>query len=328
MKKILQYLLIISLAKESYAQIPNPAVDPNFYLYTPLSDEFDGATLSSKWQVDVALWNKDSVNEIRSTNRPVNVSVSGGKLYLSGSDIPYGADHYTQGLIQATTLVKKGCYLETLCLFDTSKFNYAGFWMYEGNDDSGLSCNYREIDIMEYNGHNSYSTANIHYCKNYMRSAYPEFYYQVPNLNVAHKFSCFWDNKNITILKDGITVRDTPIVFALDQPMKLILHGGIDFNYIIHPDTRYPPSLPVTNVTEYVRVYRLKLDCGTIVTRIPDFSTYYYALKKSIELDGTTIVPSGSTISLRATDYINLLPGFEVPNGTDFSLNTNTCDSP
>ncbi len=41
------------------AQIPNPATDPNFYLYTPLSDEFDGSTLSSKWQVDVALWNKD-----------------------------------------------------------------------------------------------------------------------------------------------------------------------------------------------------------------------------------------------------------------------------
>ena len=76
---------------------------------------------------------------------------------------------------------------------------------------------------------------------------------------------------------------------------------------------------------DYVKVYQLKCDKNTVVTKIPNFNTYNYAVKKSISLSGATIIPKSSNISLRATDFIELKPGFETPLGTEMYLDVSPC---
>jgi hypothetical protein len=185
------------------------------------------------------------------------------------------------------------------------------------------------MDMMEYNGYKRLSTANIHFCENYHRTSYPEFLHPIGDINLSHSFSCLWDSKNINIVLNGLSVREKPIIHDLAQPIKLILHGGVDFHLIINGNPAgYVFDVPVEYISEYVRVYRLNLDCNTTVTEISNFASFPYALKKWIKLSGSTTIPTSSEISLRATDYIELYSGFEVPNGADFSLNTNPCDAP
>jgi hypothetical protein len=128
MKKIIQLLVLLFTSQFTNSQIPNPATDPNFYLDTRLSDEFDGTSLSSKWIINTGVWNPDSLNEILSTDRPININVSGGKLTLAGSNVPYMGNTYTQGLIEAVTRLKTGSYLVNYAKLDSSHFEYAGFW--------------------------------------------------------------------------------------------------------------------------------------------------------------------------------------------------------
>jgi hypothetical protein len=67
------------------------------------------------------------------------------------------------------------------------------------------------------------------------------------------------------------------------------------------------------------------MDCDSIVNEIFDFSNFYFAVKKSITLSGLTIVPPNANITLRATDYIILNQGFEIPLETEFCLEINSC---
>jgi hypothetical protein len=49
------------------------------------------------------------------------------------------------------------------------------------------------------------------------------------------------------------------------------------------------------------------------------------AVQKSITLSGATTIPAGSNISLRATDFIELKAGFEVPTGRELYLDVTPC---
>jgi hypothetical protein len=71
---------------------------------------------------------------------------------------------------------------------------------------------------------------------------------------------------------------------------------------------------------DWVRVHQLKCDKYTVINEIPNFNTYNHAVKKSITLSGATTIPANSNISLRATDFIELKAGFEVPTGRELYL--------
>ena len=75
----------------------------------------------------------------------------------------------------------------------------------------------------------------------------------------------------------------------------------------------------------YFRYYQLNMDCNTDVNEIADFDNFYFAVKKSITLSGATIIPQNSKITLRATDYILLQSGFEVPLGAEFCIEPTSC---
>jgi len=52
-----------------------------------------------------------------------------------------------------------------------------------------------------------------------------------------------------------------------------------------------------------------------------------YAVKKSISLSSTTTIPQNNKICLRATDFIELKNGFEVPLGAELYLDVTPCES-
>jgi hypothetical protein len=64
-----------------------------------------------------------------------------------------------------------------------------------------------------------------------------------------------------------------------------------------------------------------------VITQITNFSSFNYTVKKSITLSGTTTIPNGQNISLRAQDFIEFKDGFVLPNSSmDIVFNTNECD--
>ena len=78
---------------------------------------------------------------------------------------------------------------------------------------------------------------------------------------------------------------------------------------------------------DYVKVYQLTCDKNTVVNEISNFNTYHYGVKKSITLSGATTIPLGSTIYLRANDFIQLNPGFEVQTGRMLYLDASPCEN-
>jgi hypothetical protein len=109
---------------------------------------------------------------------------------------------------------------------------------------------------------------------------------------------------------------------GIQHPLRIIM------SVVLH-DTGddCPPTsnsvFPNYMYVDQANVWRLKCDKYTIVNEIPDFNTYHYAVKKSITLSGTTTIPANSDISLRATDSIDLKPGFEVQTGRELFLDVN-----
>ena len=57
-----------------------------------------------------------------------------------------------------------------------------------------------------------------------------------------------------------------------------------------------------------------------------NFNTYNYAVKKSISLSGVSSLSLGQNVFLRATDFIELKAGFEVPLGAELYLDVTPCE--
>jgi hypothetical protein len=112
---------------------------------------------------------------------------------------------------------------------------------------------------------------------------------------------------------------------------KVVDYSRIILNLAIQANSKYHPptsgSWAEYMYVDYVKVYQLKCDKGTAVNEISNFNTYNYAVKKSITMSNATTIPSGSNISLRATDFIELKPGFEVQTGRTLYLDCTPCDN-
>ena len=83
---------------------------------------------------------------------------------------------------------------------------------------------------------------------------------------------------------------------------------------------------------DQANAYKLKYDCKTPINEILNYDqplspNYYdYKVKKSISLSGISSLKSGQNVSLRATDFIELKAGFEVPIGAELYLDINPCE--
>jgi len=146
-----------------------------------------------------------------------------------------------------------------------------------------------------------------------------------------HTYSVEWDADKITWYIDGKTLRTTAnrdldsFGNRIVDPIKIILSAHVQPEKVLN-DEPFEEFMHV----DYVKVYRLKYDCGTPIVGIPDFSTFDYKVKKSIKLNSpmywTGRTAATKTVFLRATDFIELQAGFEAPLGVELYLDINPCD--
>jgi len=238
---------------------------------------------------------------------------------------------YTSGCIYSQVPYKYG-YFEVYAKLPGGDGYYPTFWMHgSGTDIANNNCWYNEIDIFE-----------IYPCRQNSIDIAPHWWFSCPNDDelarytqaacnfpyTYHWYGLEWDKDKITWYIDRKSVRQEA------NNMEGI--GIQNAMYIILSVSLHSPNddCPITNNSifpnymyiEQANVWRLRCD-NVPVIEIPDFTQYQYGVKKSISLSGATIIPVDSNISLRATDYIELKNGFEVPLGAEFYVDINPCDN-
>lgn len=249
------------------------------------------------------------------TNRTDNVYISGGKLVLKVIEEDYMSHDYTSGWIHTSDQFQYG-YFEITCKLPAGKGFWPAFWLHSGSCNGG---NYNEIDIFEMDGKFTTKTTNNYhaYCT---YSGYEE--QTCPNYSTSyHSYSAEWSPNSIVWYLDDKFLRVEKNSMGMVHAQNLIANLAI-FPWEL-PDSSTP--FPSYMYIDQIKVYQLNMDCNTVVNDISNFTTFNYAVKKSISLGNGTTVPTSSTITLRATDYIVLNSNFEVPSGTEFILYPTSC---
>ena len=203
---------------------------------------------------------------------------------------------------------------------------WPAFWTYR--KEGGITAG--EIDIFEIYGckKKNHLETNVHSCydndNNHDTAVLNLKCHDLKNFDYTewHTYAIEWDRNRI-------------IWYVDRQPIRIMRnHGIIDtVHLILNLATQqrsgcrvrqYPPLVDYMNV-DYVRTYSLRCDDETVVWDIPNFSTYDYKVKKSITLSDETLIPVEGEVSLRATQYIELRPGFEVPEEGTLFLDVCPC---
>jgi len=212
---------------------------------------------------------------------------------------------------------------------------WPAFWTYLGGNLPAPETNHAEIDICEiFSGrHSEPNTILTCIHRGYPTSTPP---INDANKGISHVFSNFsytdwhtyaveWNADRIIWYVDGKAIRSYNSHEIVD-PVRLILNLAIQPEKKYYPPTEYPWL--ATMEVDYVKVHQLKCDKNTVVNEISNFNIFNYAVKKSISLSNATTIPSGSNISLRATDFIELKAGFEVQTGRELYLDVTPCTEP
>ena len=253
---------------------------------------------------------------------------------------------YTSGWVETKPAYKTQFgYIETRIKFPYREGEEWGFWPAFWTFSSGAE-NAAEIDICEiFNGTHDMTntiTTCVHTCyHNEELYPYPEIdpdcikpslgrVHTFPNFDYTdwHTYAVEWDANRITWYVDSIVFRTLENKDfdnngnSIMGPVRIILNLAIQKDSKYHPPTSPPFSERM--YVDYVKVYQLKCS-NTIINEIPNFNEYCYTVKKSISLSSATTIPAGENITLRATDYIELANGFEVPPNTELYLDINPC---
>ncbi len=312
----------------------SPLTDLNWESDIIRSDEFNSSSLSSKWRtVSGDLWGESIFD-------PNYVSLDGNSLNLKVDKI--GSTYYTGGIESANFNYKNG-YFEIEAILPYGKGLWPCFWLW-GAD--GLN-SYTEFDILEPAGcQYQFADRNVFGFwykppSNVPCSAWsgsPDYLLgcdvkvefdktNISNMSTnVHKYAVEWHPSQVIFYLDDVPIgsayNDSRVPF---NPTKVIIDlqtsGG----------TCAPNSL--TNLPQYMRVnyfryYNLKMDCGRaefVSANNFNFSNVAnLGLKKSYTITNSNI-PSGSNTTIRATDFIELGNGFEVPSNTIFNAVTTPC---
>lgn len=208
------------------------------------------------------------------------------------------------------------------------------FWLFPCYHDSPNSyIKYSEIDIYEVCGKTNQYTCNIHYADadhytltddnryfpwwSYHTQGILDDYVFTINDGDFHTYAMKWDSLSIRFYFDGNTVcqyyHNNNDVFVPGNllPMNIIIANSA-FSGNFGDSIKSNTILPYAYDIDYVKVSNLACDKETVVTDIPNFSQYYYAVKKSISMGSATVFPTDTITYLHATDFIEMRPGFEV----------------
>jgi len=259
---------------------------------------------------------------------------------------------YTSGYMR--TKRKEDCfkfgYVESKIRLPAGKGFTPAFWLHRSGEYPHQ--NTAEIDIFEMDGAKTTTMGTnlyMYYCDDSLCKIYecscknkPLYAQKCPDVNpdilcygqdvtipdytTWHTYAVEWDVNKIIWYVDGKVVRNFPNPGIVDYE-NIILNFGLP--KWLRPDesTPFPSKMEV----DYVKVYQLKYDCGTAVVGIPDFSLFDYKVKKSITLNSPMSwsgrITKNLSTTLRATDFIELQGGFEVPLGVELYLDINPCNN-
>lgn len=340
MKK-LYFLIFIAnfiISTQSYGQ--TPINDPHWQLVW--QDNFNSLDLNI-WEIAN---NFDHYGEPQ-MYRTNNVTVLNGNLVLKAKKENYLGHAYTSGWVSTKQAynIQYG-FIESSIKLPYGYGFWPAFWTFKGNGVIGS--NAAEIDIFEMVGHQPSNIVgtNIHKaycdCENY--SCACDFLYdqECPDYNNTilcygqdlvfanftytdwHIYGIEWSPTKIIWYIDGCPVR-TMENHGIIDPVQIILNFAIEPRYLPNSSTPFPSDMLVN----YVKVYKLINDCNTIINACNyNFLTYDNKVKKEIVFGGsgcTNIVPSNSSIYLRASDGILINGDFTVPLGTQLYLDVNPC---
>jgi len=340
-------LIILAELIFVFAIAQNPPQDKNWAVV--FEDDFTNGFIygwgNNRWYKHSGAKNAGTSDESKEFYIYNNANIENGKLVLRvqnensppcGPNCIYGGTHrYTSGGIASNAHYQYG-YFEVYAQLPVGDGFFPAFWLW--NDEVSPNYWYNEIDIMEADGGYPTWTSTNH----------DVFINPDPNQphNVAIKHPCYyadgsyhwygveWNKDKITFYIDKKIVRqvaNNEKGEGIQHPMGIIIEFQLFSDFWCHYCSCVSASTVFPNYmrVDQCNVYKLKYDCSKneTINTFNDFSNYNYKVKKSITLSGTTILPTGSNISLRATDYIELQNGFTVANGAELYLDNNPCDS-
>ena len=327
----------------SFAQTPTYHSDPHWHL--KWEDNFDDSFDSFIW---LKAYNGDHGSNC--LYQKENVWVEGGNLVIEANsdrgycppkphevptwacgDCTEGWHPYTSGWVETrSAYFPHYGYIEArVKLPFIPNFFHHAFWTWKGYFEQAR--NQAEIDIFEMASHfypsDNIFTTSVHEC--YKSTTTPDCderkytqIHTIPNFTYTdwHTYAIEWDVNRIVWYLDSIILRTLPNHDIID-PVRIILGIGV-----ANPIDAFREQMYV----DYVKVYQLHCDLKPVTEILnydnPQLPNYYnYAVKKSISLNGISSLKQGQKVSLRATDYIELTSGFEVPLNAELYLDVTPC---
>lgn len=332
----LSFIFIIA-AGYAYGQF-HPSYDPNWEVV--FEDHFNSFN-TARWWKETGVRKSGTWEEDPGYYLPENAYILNGKLVLrvkrdtNFHNLPCyynqdGEHHYSSASVVSCSPYQYG-YFEIRAQVPTSDGYWPAFWLWNDNSLSATpgNCWYNEIDIFEGKGCYPDSIyANVHWDFNCDSDLHNVNTPHCRDLSNYHWFGLEWDKEWVRWYYDRVAFREERNTWGgigIQHALYIILSVSLTPDDYVENTISSNTILPNYYRIAQANVYRLKYNCNTVIVEIPNFSSYQYNVKKSITLSGSTQLPAGSDIHLRATEFIDLTNGFEVPIGTAFYANTSPC---
>ncbi|MDR2009372.1 MAG: glycoside hydrolase family 16 protein [Bacteroidales bacterium] len=337
MKKELMLMILTGIfVFPTFAQ--HPSQDQNWIVI--FQDDFTS--------FNTVRWNKAN-NHIHGDEPQVyintNVYTENGKLLLLTKKQNYpcpkgvsgcpscqytGIHSYTSGQIRSKLAYKYG-YYEIYAKLPASSGYWPAFWFWHsGSTNTG--CWYNEIDVFEASGCKTNTVeSRVHWGFQCPSDAYGSSEAVPHSSNYStgyHWYGVEWTANKITWYVDRNPVRsinNNMGGIGIQNPMYIIINVALfpnGWGCNVSSSSIFPNYMYV----DQANAYRLKCDKTTVVNEIPNYNTFYYAVKKSISLSSASSLSVGQNISLKATDFIELKNGFEIPLGVELYLDITSCE--
>lgn len=355
MKFLNKILLLLLLSLCSVANTQTPSVDPHWLIYRDWN--FKTMTMEElilDWDIDPCQKTLDhSSGDVEpQLYRPENVSISPSGLKLTvkeehifGKIICYyppdsifsdGISNdrwfeYSSGWVETLENMKYG-YIESRMKVPYGYDFFPAFWIFKHDDPE--SPNGSEIDIFEMLPSKTGTPEepivpfplnyNIQKTNVVLDGGYNEDI-QIDDYREYHTYGLEWSPSKI------IWYFDDQIIRVLSNPganayTKTILNLALTpFKELQSENTTYPSSMEI----DFVKWYKLKNDCNTIVNEcLFPFASYTSTVKNSITIGGDGCIndqPLGSSLTLRATDFVEIKGDFNLFLGSELYIDVNEC---
>lgn len=235
------------------------------------ADEFsaDGAPDATKWSYDIGTgengWGNNEFQYY--TDRPENVVVKNGMLYITAVKESFQGSNYTSARITTKGLFQqKFGRVEARIKLPWGQGIWPAFWML-GDDTNGTVIwpQIGEIDIMEYRGQQPTITHGSIHGPGYSAGNAITKSYTLPNDrfdNDFHIFGIEWGQNYINYYVDGVLYnqitpsdlpKDSKWVFN-DNEFYILLNLAVGGSFVGSPnaETVFPQEM----IVDYVRVYK------------------------------------------------------------------------